>query len=391
MFHPLNRRGGPGYRLHVSRQQEQAMKIRRLETYLRGQLSVVRVEADDGAEGFGQIAPSNADISTTVLHRQVAPHALGADPLDIEGLSDRVVEANYKFPGSYVRRALGGLDSALWDLRGRVEGKGVCELWRGEVAGARPQSIAAYGSSMRRDIGPQAEAERMARLRDERGFGAFKLKIGRRRGRDADEWPGRTEAVVAAVRGRLGDGVRILVDANSCYTPAGAIAAGRMLEGFGVCHFEEPCPYWQYEWTAEVAAALDVPVAGGEQDCFLHNWRRMIDMRAVDIAQPDLLYVGGPTRALRVAAMAAAAGMPCTPHCANDSMLRVFTLHFLAAVPNAGPYVECSIEPPAWDESPYQPVPRVVAGRLAVPQGPGWGVTVRPDWLAAAERQVSEA
>ena len=102
-----------------------------------------------------------------------------------------------------------------------------------------------------------------------------------------------------------------------------------MLEDNGVCHFEEPCPYWELEWTAEVAAALDVPVAGGEQDVDLAQWQRMIAMPAVDIVQHDICYVGALTRALRVAAMADEAGLPCVPHSANRSMVTVFTLHML--------------------------------------------------------------
>jgi L-alanine-DL-glutamate epimerase-like enolase superfamily enzyme len=116
----------------------------------------------------------------------------------------------------------------------------------------------------------------------------------------------------------------------------------------------------------------------------------MIRMRAVDIVQPDICYVGGMTRALRVAAMAAEAGLPCVPHSANLSLVTVFTLHMLAAVPNAGPHVEFSIEPTSWTNDMYQPALEVRDGTVAVPQGPGWGVTINPAWLAAAQPQVSE-
>jgi L-alanine-DL-glutamate epimerase-like enolase superfamily enzyme len=361
------------------------MKIQSIETFTRGNVSIVRVRSDDGAEGFGQIAPFHADIAATVLHRQIAPQVLGADPTDMEALADRCVEANYKFPWSYVCRALAGVDTALWDLRGKREGKSVCEL-----LGGAPRGIRAYGSSMRRDISPQDEARRLARLRDERGFGAFKIRIGRVCGHDEDQWPGRTEALVAAVREAVGDGVDLLVDANSCYTPAKAIDVGRMLEDHGCVHFEEPCPYWELEWTQEVAAALDVPVAGGEQDNDLAQWRRMIGMHAVDIVQPDVCYVGGLTRALRVAAMAAEADLPCVPHSANLSLVTVFTLHLLAAIPNAGPHLEFSIEPTAWTQGLYQPALEVRGGEVAVPSGPGWGVRISPDWLARAQRCVSE-
>jgi len=362
------------------------MKIASIETFTKNPISIVRVTTDDGAEGWGQISPFNSDISALVLHRQVAPHVLGADPLDTEALCDGVVEAEYKFPGTYVCRALCGVDTALWDLRGRLEGKSVCEL-----LGGRPRPLSAYASSMRRDITPEDEAARLLRLREQFGYTACKVRIGKVCGHDQDQWPGRTEALVAGVRNALGDDVVIKVDANSCYTPARAIEVGRMLEQHNISHFEEPCPYWELEWTAQVAEALDIPVAGGEQDFHLPTWRRMIDMRAVDIVQPDVCYVGGLTRARRVARMGAAAGLKCVPHSANRSMVTVFTLHLLGAIENAGEHFELSIEPTKWAEGLYEPALEVRDGKVMVPPGAGWGVTISKQWLAGAERQVSTA
>ena len=361
------------------------MKIASVESFTKGNLSVVRVRTDDGAEGYGQISTYDADISAMVLHQQVARHALGAEADDIGALAERCIEREYKFPWSYVCRATGGIDTALWDLRGRLEGRSVCEL-----LGGTPRPICAYGSSMRRDIQPADEADRLARLRDQRGFRAFKIRIGKVCGHDQDQWPGRTEELVPAVRRALGDDVTLLVDANSCYTPARAIEVGRLLEDHRVGHFEEPCPYWELEWTAEVAAALDVPVAGGEQDNCLAQWRRMFALHAVDIAQPDVCYVGGLSRARRVAELAAEAGLPVVPHSANVSMVTVFTLHLLAAIPNAGPHLEFSIEPSGWTEGLYTPALEVRDGCVAVPDGPGWGVTISPAWLEAAEYRVSQ-
>lgn len=360
------------------------MKIKSIETFTRDQLCLVRVRTDDGDEGYGQAAPFHADITATVLHRQIAPHVLGVDPDAMDAISDRCVEANYKFPWSYICRALAGVDTALWDIRGKRLGKSVRDLLGGMKA-----SVPAYGSSMRRDIQPQEEAERLVRLRDARGFGAFKVRIGKVCGHDQDQWPGRTEALVPAVRRAVGDGVRLLVDGNSCYTSPKAIEVGRMLEQHGVCHFEEPCPYWELEWTAEVAAALNLDVAGGEQDNDLAQWQRMIRMKAVDLVQPDICYVGGLTRALRVAAMADQAGMPCVPHSANLSLVSVFTVHMLAAIPNAGPYMEFSIEPCDWVRGLYDPFLEVRDGIVAVPEGPGWGIAIRSAWLDAADRCIS--
>jgi L-alanine-DL-glutamate epimerase-like enolase superfamily enzyme len=366
------------------------MKIRRLETFTTGFVGFVRVTADTGDEGWGQVSTYNADITCTVFHRQVAPHALGADAFDIAGLLERINERELKFPGSYLRRAMAGLDTALWDLRGKVEGKPVVSL-----LGGKPGKLRAYASSMKRDITPEDEATRLRWLRDAKGFDAFKFRVGAECGRDVDEWPGRTEAIVPTVCRALGDGVAKLVDGNSGFSPPRAIAVGRMLEAEGVTHFEEPCPYWELEQTKEVADALSIDVTGGEQDCELPLWRHMIEMRAVDIIQPDVMYVGGLTRTLQVAAMGAAAGLPCTPHSANLSLVTMCTMHLLGAIPNAGKYLELSIEGPdyyPWQEGLFLGDPyRVEAGHVTIPESPGWGIEIDPAWLARAKHQVSEA
>jgi L-alanine-DL-glutamate epimerase-like enolase superfamily enzyme len=361
------------------------LKIQSVETFTREPVSIVRIKTDDGSEGWGQISTYDADISAMIMHRKIARHALGKDPSDIDAIVDRCIEANYKYPWSFVCRALAGLDTAIWDLLAKRQNKSVCGL----LGGKRP-AIPAYGSSMRRDIKPADEATRLAALRDSKGFGAFKIRIGSVCGHDEDQWPGRTEALVPAVRKAIGDKVSLLVDGNSCYTPSGAIKVGSLLEDNAVCHFEEPCPYWELEWTAEVTAAINVPVAGGEQDNDLAQWRRMIGMHAVDVVQPDICYVGGLTRALRVAALAAEKNMPCVPHSANLAMVTVFTLHMLGAIPNAGDYIEFSIEPTGWTKDLYHPALEVRDGLVAIPDGPGWGVTVNTEWLASAKRQMTE-
>jgi len=124
-------------------------KIKSIETFTRGNISIARIRTDDGAEGYGQLSTFDADISAIVMHRKIAPHALGKDPADIDAIVDRCIEANYKYPWSYVCRALAGLDTAIWDLLGKREKKSVCEL-----LGGKPRPIRAYGSSMRRDIKP---------------------------------------------------------------------------------------------------------------------------------------------------------------------------------------------------------------------------------------------
>lgn len=365
------------------------MRIRRIETFTTEFIGFVRITADDGSVGWGQVSTYNSDITATVLHRQVAPWVLGVDFEDIDALTDKVIEREHKFPGSYMKRAIGGLDTAIWDLRGKQAGLPVASL-----LGGSPGKLRAYASSMRRDITPKDEAERMRRLQGEFGFDAFKFRVAAEYGHDVDEWPGRTEEIVPTMRAALGDGAALLVDANSGFSPKRAIAVGRMLEDNGVEHFEEPCLYWELEQTREVADALDIAVTGGEQDCEIATWRHMIEMRAVDIVQPDILYLGGISRTLRVCRLAQTAGLPITPHAANLGLVTLFTMHLLRSIQGAGKYLEFSIEGLdyyPWQQGLFVKDPYVVeGGQVTVGDAPGWGVEVHPEWLATSRYQMSE-
>jgi len=347
------------------------------------------VTTDTGDIGWGHVAPYHADITAQVLHRQVAPYAHGEDPSEIARLIDLIPQREHKFPGSYLRRAMGGLDTALWDLRGKLEGKPVCAL-----LGGTPGRLRAYGSSMKRDISPTDEADRLRRLRDLHGFDAFKFRVGAECGGDVDEWPGRTEEIVPAVRAVMEDDVALLVDGNSGFSPKRAIEVGKLLQDNGVSHFEEPCPYWRFEETKQVTDALSIDVTGGEQDCMMADWRRMANDRVVDILQPDVCYLGGIVRTLRVANIGAKAGLPITPHCANLSMVTLFTMHVLRAIPNAGKYLEFSIEGEdyyPWQQNLFLTSPYgIESGHVTVTDIPGWGVEINPAWLERSTHACSK-
>jgi L-alanine-DL-glutamate epimerase-like enolase superfamily enzyme len=364
--------------------------IKRLETFATPDVTMVRVTTADGAIGWGQTSTYNADITAQVFHRQVAPWVLGRDADDIAGAVRIVEEREHKYPGSYRCRALAGLDTALWDWRGRKQGLPVATL-----LGGGPRKLRAYASSMKRDITPQDEARRLQHLRDTLGFDAFKWRVGAECGRDIDEWPGRTEEVVPVVARALGPDVAKLVDGNSGFSPARAIEVGRLLEQEGISHFEEPCPYWELEQTAQVTAALQIDVTGGEQDWDFIVWQRMLELQAVDIVQPDVMYMGGICRTLKVVEMAQAAGVPVTPHSANLSLVTLCTAHLLAAIPNPGKYLELSIEREdyyPWQYGLFRNDPfRVEGGCITVTDEPGWGVEVAQDWLERARYQVSES
>jgi L-alanine-DL-glutamate epimerase-like enolase superfamily enzyme len=238
------------------------------------------------------------------------------------------------------------------------------------------------------------EADRFKKLFQEKGIDAFKFRIGAECGRGLDEWDGRTEDIVKTINKSLDSSVIKLVDANSCFSSSQAIEIGKLLEDNNVTHFEEPCPYWEPEETKKVTQALAIDVTGGEQDCDMRIWNDMVKNRIVNIFQPDVMYLGGLTRTLQVAKIIEEGGYICTPHAANLSLVTMCTMHLLKAIPNAGPYLELSIEGEdyyPWQQNLFLDNPfKVENGCVNVSDKPGWGIIINPDWLDSSEYQVSE-
>jgi L-alanine-DL-glutamate epimerase-like enolase superfamily enzyme len=325
-------------------------------------------------------------MTAEFLYRLVAPIALGKDSTDIESTVRACFrEQNiFKFRGTFLCRAVCGIDTALWDLRGKREGKPVCEL-----LGGSPRAIPVYASSLRRETTPEQEIERFKRWRDEHGASAYKYKIGVPAGEDTDSFPGRSEELIACV-GREFPGSFIVADGNGGYSPERAIELSSLLEEGGVAYFEEPCVYWDIDATARVNADSEVPVCGGEQDYDLLRWRLIFEKGAVSLAQPDVCYLGGLSQTLKVARMAEQHGLSIMPHAANPSMVLLFSMHLMAAIPNAGPFLEYGIEESPWVVDAFSPALEMVDGKVAIPEGPGWGVTMNEEWLANSEHRFAE-
>ena len=144
------------------------MKIVKLETFTKPYVSFVKITVEDGSIGYGQMSTYHADITAQIFHKQVAPWVLGKEYFDFDDLGDFIFEREHKFPGSYLLRAIAGLDTALWDLKGKIQSKPVVSL-----IGGSPGNLRIYGSSMKRDITPNDEANRFKKLFDEKGVDAF--------------------------------------------------------------------------------------------------------------------------------------------------------------------------------------------------------------------------
>ena len=365
------------------------MKIIKLETFTKPFVSFLKLTIEDGSFGLGQMSTYNADITSQIFHKQVAPWIIGKNWENFEEIENIVLEREHKYPGTYILRALSGLDTALWDLKGKILQQPVVSMIGGQVG-----SIRVYGSSMKRDIAPKDEAVRFKILQDEKGINAFKYRIGAECGNGNDEWEGRSEEIIKTINKELNSSTAKLADANSCYSPDQAIEIGKLLEDNDVTHFEEPCPYWQPEQTKMVTNALTLDVTGGEQDCDFRIWNDMINREIVNIYQPDIMYMGGLTRTLKLVNIINDNGFKCTPHAANLSLVTVCTMHLLKAIPNAGKYLEFSIEGNdyyPWQQDLFSKHPfNIDDGKVKISDDPGWGIEINKNWINTAEYKITE-
>lgn len=353
----------------------QSIQVLRVQNKL-----ILRARATDGAVGYA-LANERLHYLLPILQELIIPYFVGKDARDLEALVDGVYayQSNYKLAGVAFWNCVAHVEFALLDLLGQLAQQPVAALF-GPILRTE---IPVYLSSMRRDTTPEAEVawvgERLAATQAQ----AIKLKIGGRMSGNADAAPGRTERLIGLARQTFGDALTIYVDANSSYDAPTAIEVGRMLEAHNVGWLEEPCPFEHYEATKQVADALTMLVAGGEQDTNIHHFAWMIHNRGVDLVQPDLLYNGGMIRTLRVAQLAAAAGMRVAPHSPKQDPQAAYMLHFAAITPNLGPYQEWSAVAPkaeTWYTPPYQ----VINGTVTLPTTPGLGIMYDPPLIENA-------
>jgi L-alanine-DL-glutamate epimerase-like enolase superfamily enzyme len=361
------------------------VKISSIELLRASSGCIVRSTSTDGVTGITVAKGSLAD-AIPVLLRLVIPYFLNKDARDLEALVDGVYKENYKLAGQLFWVPVATVELSLFDLLGRTASKPVATL----LGGARKTRIAAYLSGSVRETTAEEEVEIYARAAEITGARAAKFKIGGRMSRNEDPYPGRTVKLLELGRKRLGDDFTLYADANGSYDVRKGIEIGKIMESLHYGFYEEPCPWEQFLWTKAVKQGLKIPIAFGEQDSSLPLFEWMIDNRVFDIVQPDINYNGGLIRAVRVARMAAKAGLTILNHNTETGAAGAKILHFAAAMANFGPAVEwpwrTRPKPQPW----YTPVLDITDGTIPLPSGPGFGLEYDPSWLKKAA-QITRA
>jgi len=353
--------------------------IDRLELLRHKDNFLCRVTSTQGAEGIS-VANNMQMLSLyPVFIRRLQPFFPGKDARDWEQLLEEVYvyQSNYKLQNLALWVPLATIEFAVLDMLGKIAGKPMGEL----IGSIHHPRIVVYQANNFRGITAEESLERIQAQVEKTGARALKFKVGGRMSRNTDDPPGRSEKLIPMVRKAFGDGMVIYADSNGSYDVAEAIRIGKIMQEYHYDFYEEPVPFDWYEETRQVAGALDIPIAGGEQEPSMHNFRWLIGHHALDIVQPDIFYFGGMIRSMRVARMAEVLGLPCTPHVSGSGLGYLYMMHFVSAVPNAGPYHEFK---GFSDGLPfYAPMASTTSqqGTVEVPTGSGLGVSIDPDFV----------
>jgi L-alanine-DL-glutamate epimerase-like enolase superfamily enzyme len=246
---------------------------------------------------------------------------------------------------------------------------------------------------MQRELPVSEETARMQELRNEKGYGSFKIKVGLPNGNDADNWPGHSEDLIRQCHKTLGPHVELYVDANGGMSVKKSLAYKALLMQNNVKFLEEPCPYWELEQTNEIKKGYEesgVLIAAGEQEFMFSRVKRMLKEHFVDIFQPDICQIGGFSRAYAASKLAAREDIFTTAHNSTNTLLFPFSIHLMAVVDKPWRTLEHSIEKFPYCQGLLNRIPEIKDGYVRVPEEPGWGFEPSSSWLNGARVAVSE-
>lgn len=343
---------------------------------------ICRVRSRDGAEG---ISVGHAELSVLwpMFVTNLQPFFIGQDARELDLILDRVYY--YKFNFRYNGRSLGiplaTIEFAILDMLGKISNKSMGQL----IGDIHNTEVPVYMATEFRHLPLEEHFEKIKETVAQYDVNAVKIKIGYLHAGTTDihyaGLPGKSEKLIPMVREHYGSDFSLYADSNGYYDVEGAIKIGRLLEEYAFSYFEEPVLYWHFEDIKAVSDALTIPIANGEQDQSFYNFRWLIANDGLEIVQPDNYYFGGYIRSMKVALMADAFGKTCVPHMSGGGLGYLYDIHFVSAIPNAGPHHEThGLGTHVPFECPTSPL-KVEDGKIKVPTGPGLGITIDPDFI----------
>lgn len=358
------------------------MKITDLKIFLVGasgrNYCFVKIDTDQGIHGIGEAYSCGPDEAVAAVVKDFKGWLVGQDPRNIEHLYSMMVNFT-RFPGGLVvNAAISGIEHALWDIAGKAAGLPVYMLLGGKVR----EKIRLYQSAGGRD--PQQCAEAAKRIVEKYGYTAIKMRPqpDGDNSKPYNEITRGAAARVKAVRDALGPDVDIGCDIHARFfevTRAARLA--KAIEPYNPMWLEEPIRPENEKAMVKLSERVSIPLASGECNYMRHEFRRLLDLQALDIIQPDICLCGGIMEMKKIAAMAEAHYVTVAPHNPMGPLATAVNVHFAASTPNF-----FILEYHADDESPRkdllkEPLP-MKDGYIPVPTKPGWGVELNEEAFA---------
>ena len=342
-------------------------------TYTKLGIALVEIRTDTGVVGYGEcLARYSPRIWAAVVDDLLAPLVLGADPFETERLWMRMFRDLRSFSGhsrGMLVEAIAGVDTALWDIKGKALGVPLCAL----LGGAVRTRLNAYASSIMQQELSAMEAEAASLV--ERGFRAIKIKVGVGVEQDV--------RAVRAVRRVVGDRIDVMLDANGAYGAPEAIDLANRVHDLRITWLEEPVVADDMEGYERIRAATTIPLAGGEAEFTRFGVRDLLARRVLDVIQPDVARSGGVSETKKIADLASVHHVAYAPHVGFSGAVCVAaTLHLAAAATNFLTY-ECIHTPnPLREHLARTPVggpAQLIDGQIPIPTGPGLGIDLDPE------------
>jgi len=335
---------------------------------IKADCAIVVIQTDNGLEGIGEACAYGVPPHIKDWVKWLEPNLIGKDPLE----PDIVPHTNGR-SWSY-DTAVAGIDSALWDLKGKIAGKRVSELLTDNPLD-RVRLYASSGCRYNWRKNPhQLIDEALEYIKD--GYTAMKFRIGTEWSWDGvtvDKFLGLVKELHQEVNGRM----ELMLDANCRFTEDQAIVVAKELDKLNFAWFEEPIPGNQIDGYARISASVDMPISGGETLTTQEQFRPYLDKKAYDIVQQDV-GICGITEGMRIALTADRYGVGTCPHNWHNGLMTMANAHFVASLPKPKLLELCMIQGPLQWEI-LKEKPKIEDGWLILPDKPGLGVDLADD------------
>lgn len=359
------------------------MKITDVQTFLVGtkwrNFLFVKISTDEGIVGVGEATLEGKEkVVESAIHELKRRNVLGANPFNIEHMWMSMYRNEFWHGGPVLLTAMSGIEIACWDIVGKALGQPIYNLLGGRCRDKIPTYANGWYSGERT---PEHFA-RCAKEVIQKGYRALKFDPFGMAGREMS----RQEKVksldlVAAVREAVGPDVEIFIEVHGRFSPMTAIEIARELEPYRPGWYEEPVPPDNHDAMALVARKINIPVATGERLYTRYGFRRLFELQAANIIQPDILHTGGILETKKIAAMADTYYMAVAPHNPNGPISTAVAVQLDACLTNF--YIqECldDFDVP-WRNQLIQGALEIVNGYITVPDKPGLGVELNEEVL----------